>query len=264
MSIPLVAGREFTESDTAQAPLVAVVDQSLVRRFSPGSSPVGIRITTDQPARRTVEIVGVVGDVKPEHLDGDAWPTIYSPYAQRPLTGMAFAIRTARDPLTLAVPAERAIHQLDPDQPVTEVKPMDEVVGEALAETRFNTLLLAGFATIAFVLCAVGIYGVISYDTSQRTREIGIRMALGAQSHDVLRLILRQGVWLAGCGIGIGLAAAFGLTRLMASMLFSVQPSDFPTFAAIAALLGAVALLASYLPSRRAMALDPVAALRHE
>jgi putative ABC transport system permease protein len=141
---------------------------------------------------------------------------------------------------------------------------MDQVVNDALAEARFNTLLLAGFAGIAFVLCALGIYGVISYDTSQRTREIGIRMALGAQSVDVRWMILRQGAWLAGCGLVFGLAAAFGLTRLMASMLYGVKPSDFPTFAAMAALLGAVALLASYLPSRRAMRLDPVSALRHE
>jgi putative ABC transport system permease protein len=264
MGIPLVAGREFTESDTPQAPFVAIVDQTLVRRFSAESSPLGIRLTMDQPARRTVEIVGVVGDVKPERMDGDTWPTIYIPYAQRPQSGMTFALRTARPPLTLAAAMEREIHQLDPDQPVTDVRPMEQVVSEAVSEARFNTLLLAGFAEIAFLLCAVGIYGVISYDTTQRTREIGIRMALGAQSGDVLRLIMRQGALLAVCGIALGLAGAFALTHLMESMLYGVKPSDFPTFAAMAALLGAVALLASYLPSRRAMALDPVAALRHE
>jgi putative ABC transport system permease protein len=159
---------------------------------------------------------------------------------------------------------ERAIHQLDPDQPVAEVKSMDQVAGGALAEARFHTLLLAGFAEIAFLLCAVGIYGVISYDTGRRTREIGIRMALGAQPGDVARLIVRQGAWLAACGIALGLGAALAVTRYMASMLYGVEPSDFATFAAMSALLGAVALLASYLPSRRAMALDPVAALRQD
>jgi putative ABC transport system permease protein len=141
---------------------------------------------------------------------------------------------------------------------------MDQVVDTALSEARFNTLLLGGFAAIAFLLCSVGIYGVMSYDTTQRTREIGLRMALGAQPSDVMRLVLRQGAMLAGCGIATGLIAAFGLTRLMASLLYTVKPTDFPTFASMAALLGAVALFAAYIPSRRAMALDPVAALRHE
>jgi putative ABC transport system permease protein len=264
MGIPLVAGREFTSSDTPEAPVVAVVDQSLVRRFSPDASPVGSRLILDQGSHKLIAIVGVVGEVKPDRMTGDAWPTIYVPYSQRPVTTMMFAVRAARNPLALAVPVEREIHQLDPDQPVTDVRAMEQVVGEALAEARFDTVLLAGFAEIAFLLCAVGIYGAISYDTTQRTREIGIRMALGAQSGDVLRLIVRQGAWLAGWGIVFGLAAAFALTRVMVSMLYGVKPSDFPTFAAIAVMLGSVALLASYIPSRRAMALDPVAALRHE
>ncbi|HMD72165.1 MAG TPA: ABC transporter permease [Bryobacteraceae bacterium] len=264
MGIPLVAGREFTDSDGPQTPLVAIVDQYLARRFSPGASPVGSRIAMDRPAPRTLEIVGVVGDVKPVSVNGESWPTVYWPYAQQPLTSISVVLRTARAPLSLAHEVEREIHQLDPDQPLTEVKSLDAVVGNSLGEARFHTLLLAAFAEVAFLLCAVGIYGVISYDTSQRTREIGIRMALGAQSGDVARLIVRQGARLAAYGIALGLAAAFALTRYMASMLYGIEPSDFTTFAAMAAMLGAVALLASYLPSRRAMALDPVAALRHE
>ena len=264
MGIPLVAGREFTASDGPVAPLVVLVDQYLARRFSPGVSPVGVRVAMDRPAPRTAEIVGVVGDVKPVSVNGEPWPTIYLSYAQQPLLAMTVALRTARPPLSLALSAEREIHQLDPDQPVTEVRPLDDVVGNALGEARFHTLLLAGFAEVAFLLCALGIYGVICYDTSRRTREIGIRMALGAQRGDVARLIVGQGARLAGSGILIGLAAAYALTRYMASMLYGVKASDFPTFAAMAVMLGAVALLASYLPSRRAMALDPVAALRHE
>jgi len=156
------------------------------------------------------------------------------------------------------------VHQLDPEQPVADVRSINDVVDQAIAGARFNTALLGVFALAAFVLCAVGIYGVISYDVSQRTHEIGIRMALGARPGDVLKLVLGQGARLAACGIAAGLAAAFGLTRLMASMLYQVKPADAWTFAAISVLLGAVALAASYLPSRRAMALDPVAALRHE
>lgn len=264
MGIPLVAGREFTGSDKPDAPLVAIVDETLVRRFSPDKAALGVHLTTDQPSRRVVEIVGVVRAVKSESMEANEWPTIYLPYAQWPLTAMSFAVRTARSPLSLASAVEREIHQLDPNQPVADMRPMDQVVSGALAEARFNTLLLAGFAGIAFILCAVGIYGVMSYDATQRTREIGIRMALGAQPGDVLRLVMGQSAWLAGAGILVGLAAALALTRVMASMLYGVMPSDFPTFAAMAALLGVVALLASYLPSRRAMALDPVAALRHE
>jgi putative ABC transport system permease protein len=264
IGIPLLAGREFTASDGPGAPLAAIVDQSLARRFSPGASPVGVRLAMDRPAPRILEIVGVVGEVKPVSVNGESWPAIYSPYAQQPLTSMSVVLRTARPPLTLALAVEREIHRLDPDQPVTEVRTLDDVVGGSLGEARFHTLLLAGFAEVAFLLCAVGIYGVICYDTSQRTREIGIRMALGAQRGDVAWLIVRQGASLAALGISLGLVAAFALTRYMASMLYGIQPSDFPTFAAMAAMLGAVALLASFLPSRRAMALDPMAALRYE
>jgi putative ABC transport system permease protein len=156
------------------------------------------------------------------------------------------------------------VRQVDPDQPLTDVRLMESIVDRAVAGPRFNTLVLGSFAVIAFVLAAVGIYGVIACDVSERTHEIGIRVALGAQSNDVLKLIVGQGARLAGCGIAIGLVAAFALTRLMASMLYSVKATDALTFSLISIGLGGVALAASYLPSRRAMALDPVVALRHE
>ncbi len=264
MGIPMVAGRDFTVSDGPQTQMVAIVDQLLARRFSPDSSPVGLRIDLDRPSPRILEIVGVVGDVKPVSVNGEVWPTIYQPYAQQPWQAMQIVLRTARPPFTLAAAVQREIHKLDPDQPVTEVRTLDDVSGSSLGEARFHTFLLAGFAEAAFLLCAVGIYGVIGYDTSQRTREIGIRMALGAQPGDVSRLIVRQGAFLAGAGIVIGLGAALALTRYMASMLYGVEPSDFTTFAAMSVTLGAVAVLASYLPARRAMALDPTVALRHE
>jgi putative ABC transport system permease protein len=174
------------------------------------------------------------------------------------------AVRTAGRPQALASAVQRAVHQLDPDQAVSDLRTMDEVVDRAVAGERFNTVLLAIFAAIAFALCAVGIYGVISYDVGQRTNEIGIRMAMGAGKWDVLRLVVGEVAGLTALGLGLGLAAAFALTRLMAGMLYGVRATDAYTFAGMALLLGVVALAASYVPSRRAMAVDPLIALRHE
>jgi putative ABC transport system permease protein len=263
MGIPLVAGRLFTDADAKSAVPVILVNQTLARRFWPQSNPLGARLVLDTGSR-TAQVAGVVGDVKPDRVEGEDWPTIYDPYAQAPVTTMTLVVRTSRPPLSLASAVEREVHQLDPDQAVANVRTMDAVLEEAFAGARFNTVLLGVFAVIAFTLAGVGIYGVISYDVNRRTHELGIRMALGAQPGDVLRLVVGQGARLAAIGIGAGLAAAYGLTRLMSTMLFGVKPTDFFTFSAIPVLLGAVALLASYLPSRRAMALDPVTALRHE
>ena len=264
MGIPLLAGRGLADSDTGQAPPVIVVNQTLARRFWPAGNPIGGRLVVDALNGRVAEIVGVVGDVKPERIESEDWPTIYSPYPQAPVAAMTMVVRAARQPLSLASAVEREVHQLDPNQPVAEMRSMDEVVDRAVARARFNTALLGVFAVIAFLLAAVGIYGVISCDVSERTHEIGIRVALGAQPGDVLKLVVGHGARLAGYGIAAGMVAAFALTRLMASMLYGVQATDVYTFAAIPVLLGGVALAASYLPSRRALALDPVTALRHE
>jgi putative ABC transport system permease protein len=268
MGIPLVAGRGFADSDTGPAEPVIVVNQTLARRFWPEGNPLGGRLAIDTGGRTAV-IVGVVGDVKPERMEGEDWPTIYNPYAQVPAPTLTLVVRignarTGGAPMALASAVEREVHRLDPEQPVADVRPMDAVMNQAVAGARFNTVLLAAFAAIAFVLAAVGLYGVISYDVTERTHEIGIRLALGAQPGNVLKLVVGQGARLAAYGIAAGLAAAWGLTRLMVTMLFGVKPADLSTFAAISALLGAVALGASYLPSRRAMAVDPVTALRHE
>ena len=268
MGIRLAAGREFSIADTGQSPLVIIVNRTLARRFWPGTnSPaaaLGGRLVLDQPNGRVAEIVGVISDVKADRIEGEEWPTIYNPYPQAPAITMTAVVRTAGPPLALAPVLQREVHSLDPDQPVADVRSMEDVVDRAIAEPRFNAMVLSVFALIAFVLAAVGIYGVISYDVSSRTHEIGIRMALGAQRSDLLRMTVGQGARLAAYGIMAGLAAAFALTRLMASMLYEVKATDADTFAAIALLLGGVALAASYLPSRRAMALDPVNALRHE
>jgi len=197
-------------------------------------------------------------------MEGEDWPTIYYPYTQASPSGMALVVRTAGRPYDLSSAIAREVHRVDADQPLAEVVSMEDVIEQAMAGAKFNTVVLGAFAAIAFVLAAVGIYGVVSYDVSQRTHEIGIRMALGAHKDDVLKLILGQGARLAIAGILVGLAAAYGLTRLMASLLFGVNATDAGTFAAISLLLGAVALAASYVPSRRAASVDPLVALRHE
>jgi len=206
----------------------------------------------------------VVGDVKSESIDRGDWPLVYSPYAQMPLTTMTLVVRSLRPPETLTSPLRKAVMQFDPDQPLADVRPMEAVVDLAVSGARFQTRLLVTFAGIAFLLAGVGIYGVISYDVSQRTHEIGIRMALGAQPEEVRALILGQGAKLAVYGIVAGCLGAGVLTRWMKSMLFDVSPTDMWTFGAISILLAAVAMLASFIPSRRAMALDPMVALRHE
>jgi putative ABC transport system permease protein len=264
IGIPLVAGRLFTEADGDQAPRVVIVDQNLARRLFPGTSAIGQRLTIDYGMVRAAEIVGIVGDVKAERVEGEDWPTIYSPFAQSPSQTMILVLRTAGSPMALGSAMQREVRSLDADQPVADVRAMEDVVGQAVSGARFNTGLLTVFAVIAFILAAVGIYGVISYDVSERINEIGIRMALGAQPAHLLRMVLGQGARMAGVGIVAGLLLSLLLTRLMTTMLFGVEPTDVYTFGAISVLLALVALVASYLPSRRAIALNPVNALRHQ
>jgi len=263
LGIPLVAGRQFDDSDVRTSAPAIVINQTMARRFWPQSNPLGGRLVVDADAR-IAEVVGVVADVKPDRIENVDWPTIYCVYAQAPAATMSLAVRASGPPLSLASAVEREIHYLDPDQALASVRTMDAVVDDALTGARFNTVLLGIFAAIAFGLAAVGIYGVISYDVIQRTHEMGIRLALGAQPGNVVKLVVGQTALLAAIGIGMGLISAYGLTRLMSSMLFGVKPTDVYTFAGISLLLGGVALAAGYLPSRRAMALDPVTALRHE
>jgi putative ABC transport system permease protein len=263
IGLPLRSGRAFTEFDTREAPGVAIVNETMARTFWPGASPIGSRLTLDTPAR-TVQVVGVVGDTHADRIENQDWPTIYVPYAQAPSNAMTLVIRTAGDPLALAGAITASIRQLDPDQPVADVRSMEQVLAEGVAASRFNALLLAVFAGVAFVLAAVGIYGVISYHVSERTREFGIRLAMGAVRSDILRLVMLRAILLGGLGIGIGLGAALALTRLLASLLYLVEARDLPTFLAIVLALGAVALIASFVPARRALAIDPVMALRHD
>lgn len=271
MGIPLVGGRAFTAGDTAQSPVVAIVDRSFARRWWPEGAGVAIgrRITLDFANARVAEIVGVVGDVRPDKLEpeklaGENWPTIYIPYPQGPFPTMQLVVRAAGSPLALAPSVEREVHRLDPDQLLADVQPMEGVVDGAMAAGRFSMSVMGAFAAIAFVLAAVGIFGVISYDVNQRKHEIGIRLALGATRGDLLRLILGEGAQLAGIGIAAGVAGALLLTPKMEDMLYGVKAADPVTFVAIPLLLGAVALAATYVPSRQAASLEPVNALRHE
>ncbi|HUP05069.1 MAG TPA: ABC transporter permease [Bryobacteraceae bacterium] len=264
MGIPLEAGRAFAASDAAGAPPVVIVNRTLARTFWGSANPLGGRITVDNLGGRVAEVVGVVGDVKPEGLRGSDWPTIYNPYPQAPAPTMTVVVRGRGGATPPMEGLARAVHEIDPNQQLAEARPMEDILAAVVAEPLFDAALLDVFAGIAFLLAAVGIYGVISYDVSRRTKEIGIRAALGARPGTLLAMVLAQGARLAGCGIALGLGAALALTRLMAGLLYEVAPADPWTFAAVPLALGAVALLASYIPARRAMALDPMTALRTE
>ena len=265
MRIPLRAGRSFSDSDSSNAPKVMVVNETLARTFWPNEDPVGKRITMrDWGPPLSGEIVGVAGDVKSDGLDSEIRPMIYWPYQQFPVIFDNIVVRTDADPKSVVGSIKSQIWAVDPAQPIAVVETMDQVLAGTLATRRFNMLLLGIFAAVALALAAVGIYGVISYTVSQRTHEIGIRVALGARGLDVLRLVVGQGMTLALVGVGVGLAAAAALTRLMSTLLFDVSPTDIPTFAVVSFVLSAVAFAACVIPARRATRVDPMVSLRHE
>jgi predicted permease len=263
---PLIDGRDFNSGDTNKAPQVILVNQSMAQRYWPGEKAVGKRITfSDQPKEEDwMNIAGVVGDVKDYPNSVETVPAFYWPLSQQPLRTMFLAIRTDTDPLSLIDSVRGEVRALDKDLPVADVRALEIIAVAAVAGQRFALLLVGLFALTALMLAAIGIYGVMSYLVAQRTHEIGIRLALGAQARDVLKIVVRQGMSLAVIGAGLGLIAASALTRLMSSLLFGVKPTDPLTFIAISALLVAVALLACYLPARRATKVDPLVALRYE
>ena len=268
MGIPLRAGRGFNATDlNAGAPLVGIANEALVRKYFPGVDPIGKRVRwAREDAPHWITIVGVAGDVHHFGLDQPDQPALYSPYPQTEpwKRWMTFVVRTRSDPLALAKAAKQAIWTLDSQLPVTKLRTMQVVAAESFATRRFEMLLLALFAALAVTLAAIGVYGVIAYTVAQRTREIGVRVAVGARMRDVVRLVLGGGLRLALLGIGIGLAGAFAATRLMSGMLYGVAPADPATLAAVAAALLAIALFACWLPARRAARVDPTEALRYE
>jgi len=263
MRIPLVTGRTFDERDGADS-RVLVINETMARKFFPGQDPIGQRLIVNWEPKVADEIVGVVGDVKETALAEEANPAIYWPHPREPYQFMNFVLRAAIDPTSLRAAATKEIHALDPDQPVSDIRMLDEVVAKSIARPRFNALLLATFAGVALVLASVGIYGVMNYSATQRTQEIGIRMALGAKPRDILRLVVGHGMKLTFAGIVIGIGASLALTRVMANLLFGVSATDLPTFLGVSAVLTIVALLANYIPARRATRVNPVTALHYE
>jgi putative ABC transport system permease protein len=256
-------GRMMTDHDTKATPLAVMVNETFARRYFPGGSPLGERLKFSGDY---FDVVGVVGDVRQRGPEAEALPEMYISYQQRPMLWprMDFVIRATSDPASLAAGVRRELQAVDPNQPVYNVQPMDRVVSASIAERGFNTLLLAAFSMLAMLLAAAGIYGLISFSVAERTREIGIRMALGAQSSDVMKLVTIQGMRLALIGVAIGLGISFASTRLLKSLLFGVSATDPLTFAVVPALLAGVALLACFIPARRATKVDPMVALRRE
>jgi putative ABC transport system permease protein len=261
MGIRLLRGREFTEADNAAAPKAVVISESMARRYFPDEDPLGRRLVFGKDAR---EIIGIISDVKFFGLNLDARPSMYFAHAQAPARGMSLVVRTQGDPLTLAAAIRGQVSALDRDLAVSSVMTMEELVGRSLAEPRFVLLLLGAFAAVAMLLSVIGVYGVVSYSVTQRSHEIGVRMALGAQMSDVLKLVVGQGMTLVLGGVGLGLIAAFALSRVMESLLFGVSATDVTTFSATSLILAGVALGACFVPARRATKVDPMVALRYE
>src|SRR6185436_15250652 len=263
IGIPLVKGRVFGNEDQANTPAVVVINQTMARRFWPDQDPLGkqIKLTSDGS---TATVIGVVGDAKHYWLEEEQKPQMYDAYSQDPGLFATVVIRTNVEPLGLSESVRQAIWKVDADQPMWKIRTVEFLVNRSTADRKFLMGLMGIFASLALVLTIIGLYGVISYLVNQRTQEIGIRMALGAQMGDIMRMVLRQGMVLVLMGVALGLAASWLVTRLMSRLLYHVSATDPVTFGGISLLLIAVALLACYLPARRATKVDPLTALRYE
>jgi putative ABC transport system permease protein len=265
MGIPLLRGRSFTEQDNRTAPPVVLINETMAKQYFPDEDPIGKRINVTNGPERFREIVGIVGDVKQYGLTQPSPLQTYEPYRQNSFSGVTLVVRTVGDPTTLTSTVRDQVHQLDKDQPLGTTRTLGQLVAGSVAQERFIMLLLGVFAAVALVLAAVGLYGVVSYSVTQRTQEIGIRMALGAARRDVLRLVVGHGMLLTIIGVAIGLGGALAVsTLLMSKLLFAVTAVDPLTFVAIPVVLAAVALGACLVPARRAMKVDPMVVLRYE
>jgi putative ABC transport system permease protein len=271
VGMTIISGRPFTQQDDQDHPGVAIVNEAFAHKYLPPGKALGQRIQPVLPAQiwnnerlTSFEVVGIVRNVKSAGWNAESEPTYYLPATQAPFQAMTILVRTRNDPATLVSALRNAVQTIDPTQPVTNIRTLDQIVSDSIAQPRLNMLLMGLFGGLALILAAVGIYGLLSYAVTERTREIGTRMALGAQVPDVLRLVLKQGMTLALIGEVIGLVGAFALTRVIRGLLFGVAPTDAMTFIAVAAVLTSVALLACYFPARRAAKVDPLVALRHQ
>ena len=266
MSIPVLQGRAFTDQDRENTPSVIIINEALARRYWPNQNAVGKRLGFEEDPSKQVwrEIVGVAGNVKHKALEIEAMPEVYFPYRQHPKNFMNLVVHTTSDPASVISAIRNQVLSVDKDQPVSDIMTMEQRLAKSVASSRFVMLLLGAFSTLALGLAAVGIYGVMAYVVTQRTQEIGVRMALGAQRRDVLKLVIGKGMALAMIGTAIGVAASLALTRAMRSLLFEVTPTDWLTFLLSSMVLLVVAVLACYIPARRATKVDPLIALRYE
>jgi putative ABC transport system permease protein len=265
MGIPLKRGRFFTRSDNRDGAPVALIGETMARRYWPDEDPIGKKITVQfMGQQKTREIVGVIGDVRHTGLDSEPRPELFLPHLQEPYGSMTYIVRTGIDPSSLLPAVKKEVWAVSKTQPFSSTATMEQLISRSLGEKRFSLLFLLTFAVIALALAGVGIYGLISFNTSQRTHEIGVRMAMGAQAADIFKLIIGQGLVLTLTGVGLGLLAAFALTRYLTSLLFNVSATDPLTFVSVSVLLVGVALLACYIPARRAVKVDPMEALRYE
>jgi len=268
MHIPVLAGRTFSERDNKDSVRVVIVNEAFVKKFFYSANPLGEHILVDRGEKSKegpAEIVGVVGNTRHESLAIEPIPEFYVPFAQEPDRRVHLTLRTSVENLSgLETAARNAIQQVDSDVYFPGLTPMSQLIGTTLAQPRFNMMLLGCFAAVAIILAAIGIYGVIAYLVAQRTKEIGIRMALGAQRIDMMTMIMRQSFGVIGIGLVAGLLGAVAVTRLMSSLLYGVSPTDLTIYSLVTILLSGAALIATYFPARRAMSVDPIIALRYE
>jgi len=266
MGIQVNRGNQFTDRDTADVPGIAIINDVAARKFWPGEEPLGKKIKRGRPESKNpwVTIVGIVGSGNQNSLREIAQPEIYTPYLQNASRTFTLVTRTSVDPRTLAASIRKEVWATDKDLPVSNMKLMNELISNSVAQPRFYVILLSVFAGLALVLAAVGVYGVMSYSVTLRTRDIGIRMALGARPADIFKHIVGQALLLALIGLGIGIVLAITSTRVMSSLLYGINATDPLTLVATSLMLLAVALLASYVPARRATKVDPMVALRYE
>jgi putative ABC transport system permease protein len=263
MGIPLLKGRLLNERDGKET-RVLLINETMAKRYFPNTDPIGKQLEVTWDGSGPDEIVGVVGDIREGALSKEPEPAIYWSHPRVPYSGMALVVRAKGDASRLSTAVQKEIRAIDPEQPIADVRTMEQVIARSIARPRFNTILLSIFAGVALLLASVGLYGVMNYSAAQRTHEVGIRMALGATRGDIMRLVVGHGMALTFAGIAIGVVASWAVTRVMSNLLFGVTATDLVTFVAVSAVLVIVALVANYIPARRATRINPVIALRYE